>query len=171
MAKETEEMDLPPDVVQRGVAAVFADAGKGRYFVATSVVEPVASLAGGVKLEAIPSRVPPTLQSTLSPSGEGSNRPIVGCLLVTPEWSDWRAGTWWWIQSVYVVPEARGRGVYRALYEHVRGRVEEDPGLLGLRLYVDRGNRGAQAAYEQLGMSRDHYDQFFWQKGAGAPPT
>jgi GNAT superfamily N-acetyltransferase len=135
MAKETEDLALPPDVVARGVAAVFADAGKGRYFVA----------AGGGQ--------------------------IVGCLLVTPEWSDWRAGTWWWIQSVYVVPAARSQGVFRALYEHVRRQVEEDPGLLGLRLYVDRRNQGAQAAYEQLGMSRDHYDQFFWQKGGSTPST
>lgn len=91
---------------------------------------------------------------------------IVGSLLATPEWSDWRDGTWWWIQSVYVAPEARGRGVFRALYEHVRAEVEAEPGLLGLRLYVDRGNRGAQAVYERLGMSRDHYDLFYWQKGA-----
>lgn len=141
MAKETEALALPPEVVARGVAAVFADAGKGRYFVAAD------------------------------PDGHGGHGEILGCLLVTPEWSDWRAGTWWWIQSVYVVPAARGRGVFRALYEHVRRQVEEDAGLLGLRLYVDRGNRGAQAVYEQLGMSRDHYDQFCWQKGASIPST
>lgn len=147
MAKETEDLALPPDVVARGVAAVLADPNKGRYFVATS-----------------------PLATTLSPSGERCNRRLLGNLLVTPEWSDWRAGTWWWIQSVYVIPAARGRGVFRALYEHVRRQVEADPGLLGLRLYVDRGNRGAQAVYERLGMSRDHYDLFCWQKGA-APPT
>jgi GNAT superfamily N-acetyltransferase len=89
---------------------------------------------------------------------------IVGGLLTTFEWSDWRNGVILWIQSVYVVPEERGRGVYRALYEHIRGRVEADPGLRGLRLYVDRRNAAAQRVYERLGMTREHYDMFEWLK-------
>jgi len=89
---------------------------------------------------------------------------IVGCLLTTFEWSDWRNGTVLWIQSVYVLPEERGRGVYRALYDHLRRRVEADPGLKGLRLYVDRRNAAAQRVYERLGMSREHYDLFEWLK-------
>jgi len=89
---------------------------------------------------------------------------IVGGLLTTFEWSDWRNGTILWIQSVYVVPEERGRGVYRALYEHLRAKVEADPGLKGLRLYVDKRNAGAQRVYERLGMTREHYDTFEWLK-------
>src|SRR5215218_1312900 len=89
---------------------------------------------------------------------------VVGGLLTTFEWSDWRNGTILWIQSVYVVPEERGHGVYRALYEHLKGRVEADPGLKGLRLYVDRRNAGAQRVYERLGMTREHYDTFEWLK-------
>lgn len=89
---------------------------------------------------------------------------IVGSLLTTFEWSDWRNGTVLWIQSVYVVPGERGRGVYRALYEHLKRRVEDDPGLKGLRLYVDRRNAAAQEVYERLGMTREHYELFEWLK-------
>jgi ribosomal protein S18 acetylase RimI-like enzyme len=89
---------------------------------------------------------------------------IVGSLLTTFEWSDWRNGTVLWIQSVYVLPEERGRGVYRALYENLRRRVEADPGLKGIRLYVDRRNAAAQRVYERLGMTREHYDTFEWLK-------
>jgi ribosomal protein S18 acetylase RimI-like enzyme len=89
---------------------------------------------------------------------------IAGSLLTTREWSDWRDGTVLWIQSVYVVPEERGRGVYRALYEHLKRRVEEDPALKGLRLYVDRRNAAAQRVYERLGMTREHYELFEWLK-------
>lgn len=88
---------------------------------------------------------------------------IAGCLL-TFEWSDWRDGTVLWIQSVYVPPEERGQRVYRALYEHLKRRVEGDPRLKGIRLYVDRRNAAAQQVYERLGMSREHYDLFEWLK-------
>lgn len=87
---------------------------------------------------------------------------VLGCLLLTPEWSDWRNGRVLWIQSVYVVPAARGRGIFRFLYETIRRRVEDDPGLKGLRLYVERRNRGAQRAYEAVGMSQEHYVLYEW---------
>ena len=89
---------------------------------------------------------------------------LVGGLLTPVEWSDWRNGTILWIQSVYVVPEERGRGVYRALYQHLRARVEADPALKGIRLYVDKRNAGAQRVYERLDMTREHYDTFEWLK-------
>ncbi|HEV7506053.1 MAG TPA: GNAT family N-acetyltransferase [Thermoanaerobaculia bacterium] len=97
---------------------------------------------------------------------ERQDRPgeVVGSLLTTFEWSDWRDGTVLWIQSVYVVPEERGRGVYRALYEHLKRRAEDDPALMGIRLYVDRRNAAAQGVYERLGMSREHYEMFEWLK-------
>ena len=81
---------------------------------------------------------------------------VAGQLMVTPEWSDWRNGTVWWIQSVYVAPAHRRRGVYRKLHEHVReaGRAE---GVVGLRLYVDRNNLTAQTTYGVLGMSESRY--------------
>ncbi|MFL6232222.1 MAG: GNAT family N-acetyltransferase [Thermoanaerobaculia bacterium] len=88
----------------------------------------------------------------------------VGCLLTTFEWSDWRNGVILWIQSVYVIPEERGRGVYRALYERVRRQVDESPELKGIRLYVEKRNAAAQRVYERLGMTREHYDLFEWLK-------
>lgn len=90
---------------------------------------------------------------------------VVGCLLTTFEWSDWRAGTVVWVQSVYVVPEARRRGVYRRLYERLRRDVETSPDLKGIRLYVDKSNAPAQRTYERLGMTREHYDLYEWMKG------
>ena len=128
MARETEELELDLDTVTRGVEAVFADPGKGAYWVA-----------------------------------ERDGR-VAGCLMTTFEWSDWRNGVILWIQSVYVIPEERGRGVYRALYEHLRRRVEADSGLKGIRLYVEKRNTAAQRVYERLGMTREHYDLFEWLK-------
>lgn len=85
---------------------------------------------------------------------------IVGQLLVTREWSDWRNGDFWWIQSVFVVPEARGAGVFRALYEHVDRLARERGDVCGLRLYVERHNERAQRTYARLGMQRTVYDMF-----------
>ena len=81
----------------------------------------------------------------------------VGTLMLTTEWSDWRNGLWWWIQSVYVAPEARRQGVYRALYAHVRALADADPGVCGLRLYVEKENLAAQRTYAALGMRDAHY--------------
>lgn len=82
---------------------------------------------------------------------------VVGCLMVTSEWSDWRNGPFWWIQSVYVVPHARRTGVFRALYRHVEEMVRLDAAVCGLRLYVEATNERAQATYAALGMARTHY--------------
>jgi GNAT superfamily N-acetyltransferase len=84
---------------------------------------------------------------------------VAGQLLVTFEWSDWRNRMVWWIQSVYVVPDARGRGVLRALYDVVR-REALAAGAGGLRLYVDTTNTRAMAVYTALGMNGDHYRVF-----------
>jgi len=89
---------------------------------------------------------------------------VVASLLVTYEWSDWRNGMVWWIQSVYVTPEMRGKGVYAGLYNHVKQVVERDDDLRGIRLYVDRRNTGAQEVYTRLGMNGEHYQVFEWMK-------
>jgi GNAT superfamily N-acetyltransferase len=81
----------------------------------------------------------------------------VGCLLVTHEWSDWRNGDWWWLQSVYVAPAARRGGVFRALHLEVERRARAEPGVIGLRLYVERDNRTAHATYAALGLVETHY--------------
>lgn len=77
---------------------------------------------------------------------------IVGQTMVTYEWSDWRNGVFWWIQSVYVVEDQRGGGVFRALYEHVRSLARSTSGVCGLRLYVEERNAAAIATYRRLGM-------------------
>jgi ribosomal protein S18 acetylase RimI-like enzyme len=82
---------------------------------------------------------------------------IVGCLMVTPEWSDWRNGVFWWIQSVYVQPELRKQGVYRALYEFVKNAAQENPEVCGFRLYVEKENLRAQKTYRALGMEETAY--------------
>jgi GNAT superfamily N-acetyltransferase len=86
---------------------------------------------------------------------ECEGRPA-GCLLVTYEWSDWRNGDFWWIQSVYVAPEARRAGVFRALYADVARRATQ-AGAVGLRLYVETENLRAQNTYRELGMEQCHY--------------
>jgi GNAT superfamily N-acetyltransferase len=82
---------------------------------------------------------------------------IVGQMQVTFEFSDWRNGWFWWIQSVYVLPEARRRGVFRTLYHHVAETAKSDPGVIGLRLYVERDNKRAHDTYLGLGMTWTDY--------------
>ena len=85
---------------------------------------------------------------------------IVGALMVTHEWSDWRNGFFWWIQSVYVEPELRRRGVYRRLYEFVVEQARAAGDVYGFRLYVERDNAVAQKVYSTLGMGETDYLMF-----------
>jgi GNAT superfamily N-acetyltransferase len=85
---------------------------------------------------------------------------IVGQLMVTFEWSDWRNATFWWIQSVYVRPDWRRQGVYRAMHQHVLREARERKDVCGLRLYVEKDNRGAQTAYRRVGLSPSAYQVF-----------
>ncbi len=82
---------------------------------------------------------------------------IVGGLMVTFEWSDWRGCWFWWIQSVYILPKERGRGVYRLLYEFVKAEAAKSKNVCGFRLYVEKENERAQKVYEKLGMESSHY--------------
>ena len=128
MARETENIELDPDTVAKGISAVLNDPNKGNYYVA-----------------------------------EKQGR-ITGSLLTTFEWSDWRNGTVLWIQSVYVIPELRRKGVYSSLYSHVKKLGLEDHNLKGIRLYADKSNLTAHKAYKRLGMDADHYITFEWLK-------
>lgn len=85
----------------------------------------------------------------------------IGSLMITYEWSDWRNGMVWWIQSVYVIPEFRRRGIYAGLYAHVKAIVEQST-VRGIRLYVDKRNTSAQEVYTRLGMNGEHYLVFEW---------
>jgi ribosomal protein S18 acetylase RimI-like enzyme len=82
---------------------------------------------------------------------------VIASLMITKEWSDWRKGSFWWIQSVYVRPQWRRKGVYRSLYRHVRELAARDPAVCGFRLYVERENSRAQATYRALGMKETRY--------------
>lgn len=88
---------------------------------------------------------------------ETREKEIVGCLLVTFEWSDWRDSWFWWIQSVYVRADFRGRGVYRKLYDWVKTEAKTRKNVCGIRLYVEKENRVAQNVYQKLGMEETHY--------------
>jgi GNAT superfamily N-acetyltransferase len=89
---------------------------------------------------------------------------VIGSLLTTFEWSDWRNGTVLWIQSVYVTPGFRRKGVYSKMYGYVKNLVLENSNLKGIRLYADKTNEGAHEAYRKLGMTPDHYITFEWLK-------
>jgi ribosomal protein S18 acetylase RimI-like enzyme len=121
LAFETEGEGLAPEIVGPGVAAMLADASKGRYWVA-----------------------------------EVDGR-VVGQIMVTYEWSDWRNGMIWWIQSVYVRGDYRRRGVFSWLYRHVESLARQDPQVCGIRLYVEHANARAQQTYESLGMDMTDY--------------
>ena len=130
MARETEDLALDPDVVGRGVRAVFENPALGQYYVA-----------------------------------ERQGR-VIASTLITYEWSEWRNGIVWWIQSVYVVFEARRQGVYAGLYAFIKSLAEKDEQVRGIRLYVDRRNTLAQLVYARLGMNGEHYQVFEWMKSS-----
>jgi ribosomal protein S18 acetylase RimI-like enzyme len=89
---------------------------------------------------------------------------VVGQLMITKEWSDWRNGEFWWIQSVYVNKEYRRLGIFKKLYEHVNNIVSKDESICGIRLYVERENLSAQNTYKSLGMEETHYHLYEYSK-------
>jgi ribosomal protein S18 acetylase RimI-like enzyme len=88
------------------------------------------------------------------------NGAVVGQMMITFEWSDWRNGIFWWIQSVYVIPQFRAQKIYRTLYEHSVGLAKEQKNVCGLRLYVEKENERAHHVYEKLGMRLTNYDMY-----------
>jgi len=110
---------------------------------------------------------PPTLtagvRAVLADAARGfytvaeSGGAVVGQMMITFEWSDWRNGWFWWIQSVYVHADARRSGVFRALYQAIADQAAADPSVIGLRLYFDRDNVRAQETYRSMGMSDTSY--------------
>jgi len=88
---------------------------------------------------------------------------LIASLLITDEWSDWRNRNVWWLQSVYVLPEYRRRGVFRLMYNHIRLLAEKND-IAGLRLYVETKNSAAKKTYESLGMSSEHYSFYEWMR-------
>jgi ribosomal protein S18 acetylase RimI-like enzyme len=88
---------------------------------------------------------------------EGGIRRPVGQLMITFEWSDWRNGTFWWVQSVYVDPAWRRRGVYRSMHYHIDEKAKADPAVCGIRLYVAQTNQTAQSVYRRVGLAPSGY--------------
>lgn len=120
MAWETEDKQLDPSIVNKGVNSLINNPAYGFYLVAEI---------------------------------EGE---VVGSLMITTEWSDWRNGVFWWIQSVYVRPDYRRQGIYRELYDAVKQQAKTS-NVCGFRLYVEKENFTAQKTYQTLGMSETHY--------------
>ena len=83
---------------------------------------------------------------------------IVGQMMITYEWSDWRNGFFWWIQSVYVLSSHRRMGIFRSLFDHVKRMAENTPNVCGLRLYVANENHAAKQTYQNLDMKKSHYE-------------
>jgi GNAT superfamily N-acetyltransferase len=94
-----------------------------------------------------------------------SDGAVVGCHLITYEWSEWRNGNVWWLQSVYVRKDFRGKGVFKSMYDNLLRMIDQDPKILGLRLYVDKTNVTAQKVYSSLGMNGEHYTVYERMKG------
>ncbi len=89
---------------------------------------------------------------------------VVGSLLITMEWSDWRSRWILWLQSVYVLPEHRNKGIFKKMYGFIKTLAEEDKEVAGLRLYVDKSNKKAIEVYRKLGINGDHYQVLEWMK-------
>ena len=91
------------------------------------------------------------------------NGKVIASLLITSEWSDWRNAEVWWLQSVYVIPEFRRKGVFRKMYCRIKEEAEKQ-NVAGLRLYVETHNSIARKTYEAIGMESEHYRLYEWLK-------
>ena len=91
---------------------------------------------------------------------QADDRQLLGQLMITYEWSDWRNGVFWWVQSVYVAPAWRRQGVYRRMHETVIATARTSPNVCGVRLYVEEGNSAAQAVYRKVGLTPSSYAIF-----------
>jgi ribosomal protein S18 acetylase RimI-like enzyme len=106
------------------------------------------------------------VRAVLADAGKGfylvaeSGGAIAGQMMITYEWSDWRNGVFWWIQSVYVEPAWRRRGIFRSLYRHALDEARAAGNVCGLRLYVEAANAAARRTYEELGMNKTVYEMF-----------
>lgn len=92
------------------------------------------------------------------------NREVIGCHMLTYEWSDWRNGMVYWLQSVYVRESYRKHGVFKVMFQNLMSQIKNDIGIIGLRLYVDKSNERAQKVYTAMGMNGEHYTVYEWMK-------
>ena len=129
-AQEVEDKGLDAKVLKSGIHHLMTHPQEGFYIVAEDRVDT---------------------------AGNNHGATTAGILMVTTEWSDWRNGRFWWIQSVYVAPDYRRQGVYARMHQWVREQAVREEQCCGLRLYVEKENSGAQAAYIGQGMSETYY--------------
>ena len=146
LAAETESKSLDPDVVRRGVIRGLKAGNECQYFVA----EPACFAKQSQGQAAVGD------SAFKGETGEGMLGPV-GCLMLTREWSDWRDGWIAWLQSVYVMPEWRSKGVFTALLDHSESEMRREPDVVGMRLYVEKDNRRAQEVYARRGFRDPHY--------------
>lgn len=110
------------------------------------------------------------VQALLNDASKGSyfvyevNQQVVGQIMYTTEWSDWRNGMFWWIQSVYVHQDYRRQGIFKELYQHLKADASASEEVCGLRLYVEKENDPAKHTYQTLGMDETHYLLYEWEK-------
>ena len=127
MALETEGREIAEVTLVAGVRSMMQDPALGFYLVACDA------------------------------SAEDPEEAVLACLAITYEWSDWRNGLFWWIQSVYVDPQHRGKGVFHQMYQTVKDLAQEDARSCGIRLYVEKDNQRALNTYLHIGMRETHY--------------
>jgi GNAT superfamily N-acetyltransferase len=128
MAKETENIELDSEVLEKGVQTVFDNPALGQYFVTEN------------------------------------NGVVIACLMTTFEWSDWRNSTVWWLQSVYVLPEYRRKGIFKKMYAFISGLISKKDEVAGIRLYMVTSNLRAAQVYENVGMDGGRYKMYEWMK-------
>lgn len=138
-AWETEKLRLDEPTVRRAVRKLLEDPAKGRAFVVEETVTPEERVASRARLE------------------HAGRTHCIASLYVTFEWSDWHDAWYWWIQSLYVVPERRGQGVYTRLYKHVQAAARLAGGVRSIRLYVEEHNEEGLRAYRGHGMTQAPY--------------
>lgn len=138
MAMETEGYTLNSDTILAGVTSLIRHPERGFYLV---IDEPLSASIGD--------RIT-----------DKNAEAVVASLMITTEWSDWRNSCFWWIQSVYVLPEWRRKGLYSQLYAEVKRLAIEAESICGFRLYVEKNNAVAQQTYNALGMDETHYLMF-----------
>ena len=163
---DTDDTDFPALALSRCFAMLGAmKIRKARLADAPVIADFNTRLAWETeKLKLAPNTIKRGVRAVLKDASKGTyfvveiDGTVIGQLMITYEWSDWRNGNIWWIQSVYVASDFRKQGVFRGLFQHVEKLAHTRREVCGLRLYVEKNNRRAHRTYESLGMRHTHYE-------------
>lgn len=154
MAHETEKITLDRNTVERGIRYPLEHPNVADYYIAEC--DDKSHVEGEVQGQ---------VESGKEEEAKQRKKKVVAMLMTTFEWSEWRAGSILWIQSVFVVPEHRRRGIFNIMYSYLKSVVEASDLFRGIRLYVEETNDQAIATYEKVGMKQEHYRLMKWMKG------